>query len=61
MISEDETKEYHLVNESIKEIVLAAKENMNNKTVAKLKQLIPEFKSNNSEFEILDIQVEKQK
>lgn len=61
MISEDETKEYHLVNESIKAIVIAAKDNMNNKTVAKLKQLIPEFKSNNSEYEILDIQVEKQK
>ncbi len=61
MISEDETKEYHLVNESIKAIVEAATENMNNKTVAKLKQLIPEFKSNNSEYEILDIQVEKQK
>ena len=60
MISEDETKEYHFVNESIKSIINAAKENINNKTVIKLKQLIPEFKSNNSEYEILDIPVEKQ-
>jgi FlaA1/EpsC-like NDP-sugar epimerase len=60
MISEDETKEYHFVNESIKSIINAAKENINNKTVIKLKQLIPEFKSNNSEYEILDIPIEKQ-
>lgn len=61
MISEDETKEYHFVNESIKAIVNAANENINNRTVTKLKQLIPEFKSNNSEYEILDIQVKEQK
>lgn len=60
MISEDETKGYHVVNESIKAIVEAAKENKNNKTVSRLKQLIPEFKSNNSEYEILDILVEKE-
>lgn len=60
MISEDETKGYHFVNESIKAIVEAAKENKNNKTVTRLKQLIPEFKSNNSEYEILDILVEKE-
>ncbi len=60
MISEDETKEFHFVNESIKEIICAATKNENNKTVTRLKQLIPEFKSNNSEFEILDITVDSE-
>ena len=58
MISEDVCADYDTVNDYISKIVKAAIKNDNTISVAKLKSLVPEFKSNNSEYEILDVQVE---
>ncbi len=58
MISEDLCADYDTVNDYISKIVKAAIKNDNTISVAKLKSLVPEFKSNNSEYEILDVQVE---
>lgn len=54
MISEDRIENYELVNNFINDIIRAAIKNDNKISVSKLKMLIPEFKSNNSEYEILD-------
>ena len=57
MISEDISANYDYVNTVISKIVKAAIKNNNNISVAKLKSLVPEFKSKNSEYEVLDIKV----
>lgn len=57
MISEDISANYDYVNTVISKIVKAAIKNNNNISVAKLKSLVPEFKSKNSEYEVLDINV----
>ena len=57
MISEDISNDYDDVNNRISEIIKAAINSNNTLSVTKLKSLIPEFKSNNSEYEILDIKV----
>ena len=49
--------DYEQINEVVNSIIKAAIKNNNSISVAKLKSLIPEFKSNNSEYEILDIEV----
>lgn len=54
MIAQDEAGPYEGINESVIKIIKAANKLKNQKVVAKLKKLIPEFKSNNSSFEILD-------
>lgn len=54
MIAQDEVGEYEEINGSILKIIKAANKLKNQKVVAKLKKLIPEFKSNNSSFEKLD-------
>lgn len=60
MISEDIANEYDEVDKYVSSIVKAAINNDNTISVAKLKSLIPEFKSNNSEYEILDVSVNKE-
>lgn len=60
MISEDQENDYDEINELVNKIIKAAINNNNTISVAKLKSLIPEFKSNNSEFEILDLEVKEQ-
>lgn len=57
MISEDVVNDYDQIDSYVSDIVKAAIDNNNNVSVGKLKGLIPEFKSNNSQFEILDIHV----
>ena len=57
MISEDVENDYDQINGYVSAIIKAAMNNNNHISVAKLKALIPEFKSNNSEFEILDLEV----
>lgn len=57
MISEDLENDYEQVNTVINSIIKAAIKNNNTISVAKLKSLVPEFKSNNSEYEILDVEV----
>ncbi|WP_051583913.1 nucleoside-diphosphate sugar epimerase/dehydratase [Dokdonia sp. PRO95] len=57
MISEDLENDYEQINTVINSIIKAAIKNNNTISVAKLKSLVPEFKSNNSEYELLDINV----
>ncbi len=57
MISEDLENDYEQVSTVVNSIIKAAIKNNNTISVAKLKSLVPEFKSNNSEYEILDVEV----
>lgn len=57
MISEDHSGDFEYINNEVNKIIKAAIKNNNTISVAKLKGLVPEFKSNNSEFEVLDIDV----
>ena len=60
MISEDLCADYNTINDYVSKIVKAAIKNDNAISVAKLKSLVPEFKSNNSEYEILDVEIDVQ-
>ena len=55
MISEDVVNDYDQIDLHVSDIIKAAINNDNRVSVAKLKSLIPEFKSNNSEYEVLDL------
>lgn len=57
MISEDRSGGYEEINQAVSAIIKAAINNNNNISVAKLKALVPEFKSKNSSYEILDVEV----
>jgi hypothetical protein len=46
--------EYSEVNRQIEELVSIAKHFDNMATVKKMKEIVPEYKSNNSVYEILD-------
>ncbi|CAL66950.1 polysaccharide biosynthesis protein [Christiangramia forsetii] len=54
MIGQDVVRDYEMINEKILKIIKSATKLKNDKVVAKLKDLIPEFKSNNSLYEKLD-------
>ena len=54
MIGQEVVRDYEGINENILKIVKSATKLKNDKVVAKLKELIPEFKSNNSSYEKLD-------
>lgn len=54
MIAEDEPGNFEEVSSAIQDIIKAASILKGNQVVAKLKEIIPEFKSNNSSFEKLD-------
>ncbi|MGM1056646.1 MAG: polysaccharide biosynthesis protein [Bacteroidota bacterium] len=54
MIGIDKVQDYDQINEKILKIIKSAHKLKNNKVVAKLKDLIPEFISNNSTYESLD-------
>ena len=54
MIGQDVVRDYEEVAEKIEMIIKSASKLKSDKVVAKLKDLIPEFKSNNSLFENLD-------
>ena len=54
MVAQEEIDSYNEVEAAILDIVNASNEYDNNLIVAKMKMLIPEFKSMNSTFEILD-------
>ena len=57
MISEEVCDEFEIISKRIDELITAAKETNNDKTVTKMKNLVPEFKSLNSVFQTLDIEV----
>lgn len=59
MISEDRSGGYEEINEAVSAIIKAAINNNNNISVAKLKALVPEFKSKNSTYEVLDLEVQE--
>lgn len=54
MISKDPTMSYHEINELVRRIVEAASDPAKIETVKILKKIVPEFKSNNSVYEMLD-------
>jgi len=54
MIGQDVVRDYEMINGKILKIIKSANKLKNDKVVAKLKDLIPEFKSNNSLYEKLD-------
>ncbi len=55
MIAKDQTQSFSFVNKLISEIGVECSKNNNSNVVKKMKELVPEFKSLNSEYEILDI------
>ena len=57
MIAEEKFVHFDLVNEEINELILMAKTESNNKIVRKMKKIVPEFKSMNSVFETLDVEI----
>lgn len=54
MIAQDQVGEYEEISASIDNIIKSATKFKSQKVVSKLKDLVPEFKSNNSTFEELD-------
>ena len=54
-IAEVRQYDYDEVNKSIEELTEIAKEFDNMATVKKMKEIVPEYKSNNSVYEVLDI------
>ncbi len=54
MIGQEVVRNYEMINQKIIKIIKSANKLKNDKVVAKLKDLIPEFKSNNSSYERLD-------
>ncbi|WP_373056166.1 polysaccharide biosynthesis protein [Zunongwangia sp. H14] len=54
MIGQDVARDFDLISTKIKEIIKSANKLKSDKVVAKLKELIPEFISNNSSFQKLD-------
>ena len=56
-IAEEVCDEFDVICSAIEELVQATKEGSNDKIVSKMKLLVPEFKSMNSVFQTLDIEV----
>ncbi|MCB7480602.1 polysaccharide biosynthesis protein [Christiangramia sediminis] len=54
MIGQEVVRDYEMINDKVEKIIKSASKLKNDKVVAKLKELIPEFKSNNSSYERLD-------
>ena len=54
MIGIDKVQDYEFINLKVEKIIKSAEKLKNDKVVAKLKDLIPEFISNNSSYEVLD-------
>lgn len=61
MIGQEVVRDYEMINEKVERIIKSANKLKNDKVVAKLKDLIPEFKSNNSSYERLDVVAEIKK
>ena len=53
-IAEVRQYDYEEVNRSIEELIDIAKDFENMVTVKKMKEIVPEYKSNNSIYEVLD-------
>lgn len=59
MIAQDICEEYNWVNNSINDLIAIAKTHEGKNIVAKMKTIVPEYKSLNSHFEVLDKKEEK--
>jgi FlaA1/EpsC-like NDP-sugar epimerase len=57
MIAEEICDEFVVVNNAIQELIVVSNDSNGELIVAKMKNLVPEFKSLNSVFESLDIEV----
>ena len=53
-IAEVRQYDYDEVNKDIEDLIEIAKDYENMSTVKKMKEIVPEYKSNNSEYEVLD-------
>lgn len=53
-IAEVRQYDYDEVNKDIEELIEIAKDYENMATVKKMKEIVPEYKSNNSVYEVLD-------
>ncbi len=56
MVSKVPVENFRYVNQKIQEIIEATSQTKRNVVVQKIKELVPEFLSNNSEYEVLDTQ-----
>ena len=54
-IAEVRQYDYDEVNKNIEELIKIAKDFENMATVKKMKEIVPEYKSNNSVYEVLDV------
>ncbi|WP_426063502.1 polysaccharide biosynthesis protein [Flavobacterium sp. DSP2-3-1] len=54
MIAEEVLDDFNLLNHAIYELIVSANQFDNDRMVAQMKQIVPEFKSMNSTFELLD-------
>ena len=54
MIAEEVLDDFNLLNHAIDELIVSANQFDNDRMVAQMKQIVPEFKSMNSTFELLD-------
>jgi FlaA1/EpsC-like NDP-sugar epimerase len=59
MIGIDKAQDYDFINDNIEKIIKSAHKLKNDEVVTKMKELIPEFISNNSSYEILDKEAEE--
>jgi FlaA1/EpsC-like NDP-sugar epimerase len=56
MVSKVPTEDFYKVSEKIQAIVKATNQNKKTEVVLKIKELVPEYISQNSEYQFLDIQ-----
>ena len=54
MISKDSAMDFSRINTLTEQVIQKAKSGDNKEIVSLLKDIVPEFKSNNSVFEVLD-------
>jgi hypothetical protein len=55
MIAQETSDDFDEVNESIMELINVAKNLSDFEVVSQMKKIVPEYKSLNSEFQMLDI------
>ena len=59
MIAKNQQSNYHAINDQISDLCLSNKQHNNQKTVQLIKDIVPEYKSNNSIYEKLDTVIDK--
>lgn len=59
MIAQEICDDYDVISNGIDQLIIDAKNNSNEQIVSKMKTIIPEYKSLNSRYEMLDIEVKE--